>query len=145
MKLFLGLVRAPFSRFWLFFFLYWNDITYIIGRLDVHQEAKEGRDVHLSLQVGQGPAAPVLEVVLGLLLPVVPGVLVSPLLVLGVVVVVHVVTPRHLLLHLMRLVRYHGIPEPSRGHHSSGGGGGAIGGAPGIYTTGTASLITAMR
>ena len=74
-------------------------ITYIIRRLDVHQEAKEGRDVHLGLQVGQGPAAPVLEVVLGLLLPVVVAarVLVPPLLVL-VVVIVHVVTP--LLLNL---------------------------------------------
>ena len=120
-----------------------NAITYIVRRLDVHQEAEEGRDVDLSLQVRQGPAAPVLEVILGFLLPVVPGILVSPLLVLGVVVVVHVVTSRHLFLHLVRLVWYHGVPEPGRGHHSSRGGR-AIGGAPGIYTTRTASLKTAL-
>ena len=121
-----------------------NAITYIVRRLDVHQEAEEGGDVDLSLQVRQGPAAPVLEVILGLLLPVVPSILVSPLLVLGVVVVVHVVTSRHLFLHLMRLVWYHGVPEPSRGHDSCGGGG-AIGGTPSIDTTSTASLKTAMR
>ena len=100
-------------------------MTYIIGRLNVHEEAEEGGDVHLGLQLVQCSAAPVLELIPALLLP--SHLLIILLLLASLDTRVVDVAARGLLLNLLLLLLLllllwqNWIPESLWSHNSSSG------------------------
>merc|ERR1719350_1608570 len=95
----------------------------LVRRLNVHHEAQECWDINLSLEFLERLAAPLLKLVLGFLLLLPSGLIVSSLLlvlVVPAVVVVYVVAGT--LLGLLGRVGEDGVPEPGRSHHGGRGG-----------------------
>merc|ERR1719318_2150199 len=104
------LLSLPFTNIGL------HIVMYLIGRLNVHQEAQEGWNVNLSLESLQSLGAPVFKVIPWFLLS---EDLLDLLLLLGFLLLVLIVV---LLVLLLRdhgwLLRNHRVPEPSWGDYS---------------------------